>query len=137
MGAAMNVDAHPHIGLSTLTYLFEGRIVHRDSVGSVQSITPGAVNWMVAGRGVTHSERTSAATRRGESRLFGIQTWVALPEREEERAASFEHHGTDALPVLDDSGAQVRLIMGRGWGARAPVHGGLRLADGRTQPARF
>jgi len=79
------------------------------------------VNWMVAGRGVTHSERTSEATRKGQSRLFGIQTWVALPEQAEEREASFEHHGQEALPVLEGEGKQLRLIMGRGWGVEAPV----------------
>ncbi|WP_104018045.1 pirin family protein [Roseovarius nitratireducens] len=135
-GQGIDVRPHPHIGLGTVTYLFEGEFQHRDSLGTDQMIHPGAVNWMVAGRGVTHSERTSAATRRGESRLFGIQTWVALPEREEERAASFEHHGADVLPVLDDSGAQIRLIMGRGWGARAPVHtfSEMVYADARLDP---
>src|SRR6056297_4350924 len=85
-GQGIDVRPHPHIGLGTVTYLFDGEFQHRDSLGTDQMIHPGAVNWMVAGRGVTHSERTSAATRRGESRLFGIQTWVALPEAEEDRA---------------------------------------------------
>jgi len=120
-GQGIDVRPHPHIGLGTVTYLFEGEFQHRDSLGTNQMIHPGAVNWMVAGRGVTHSERTNAATRRGESRLFGFQTWVALPEHEEERAPSFEHHGKGALPVLEDGGARVRLIMGQGWGVRAPV----------------
>ncbi|MBE0454029.1 pirin family protein [Roseovarius autotrophicus] len=120
-GQGIDVRPHPHIGLGTVTYLFEGEFQHRDSLGTDQMIYPGAVNWMVAGRGVTHSERTSEATRRGESRLFGIQTWVALPETEEERAASFEHHAREVLPVLEDGGTRLRLIMGRGWGARAPV----------------
>jgi len=120
-GQGIDVRPHPHIGLGTVTYLFDGEFQHRDSLGTDQMIHPGAVNWMVAGRGVTHSERTSDATRRGESKLFGIQTWVALPEAEEERSASFEHHGQAALPVLEEGGAQVRLIMGRAWGATAPV----------------
>jgi redox-sensitive bicupin YhaK (pirin superfamily) len=120
-GQGIDVRPHPHIGLGTVTYLFEGEFQHRDSLGTDQMIHPGAVNWMVAGRGVTHSERTSDATRRGESRLFGIQTWVALPEAEEERAASFEHHTSEALPEIEDGGTRLRLIMGRGWGERAPV----------------
>jgi redox-sensitive bicupin YhaK (pirin superfamily) len=117
----IDVRPHPHIGLGTVTYLYEGEFQHRDSLSTDQMIYPGAVNWMVAGRGVTHSERTSEATRKGQSRLFGIQTWVALPEQAEEREASFEHHGQEALPVLEGEGKQLRLIMGRGWGAEAPV----------------
>lgn len=120
-GEGIDVRPHPHIGLGTVTYLYDGEFEHRDSLGTHQMIYPGEVNWMVAGEGVTHSERTSAATRRGESRLFGIQTWVALPETEEERAASFEHHGAEALPELEGEGKRLRLIMGRGWGERAPV----------------
>ena len=120
-GQGIDVRPHPHIGLGTVTYLYEGEFEHRDSLGTHQMIYPGEVNWMVAGNGVTHSERTSAATRKGESRLFGIQTWVALPEAHEERAAGFEHHGSRALPVLEGEGKQLRLIMGRGWGETAPV----------------
>ena len=120
-GEGIDVRPHPHIGLGTVTYLYDGEFEHRDSLGTHQMIYPGEVNWMVAGEGVTHSERTSAATRAGESRLFGIQTWVALPEIEEERAASFEHHGAEALPELEGEGKRLRLIMGRGWGERAPV----------------
>lgn len=120
-GQGIDVRPHPHIGLGTVTYLYEGEFQHRDSLGTDQMIYPGAVNWMVAGHGVTHSERTSEATRRGQSRLFGIQTWVALPEQAEEREASFEHHAQEALPVLEGEGKKLRLIMGRGWGAEAPV----------------
>lgn len=120
-GQGIDVRPHPHIGLGTVTYLYQGEFEHRDSLGTHQMIHPGAVNWMVAGDGVTHSERTSAATRSGESRLFGIQTWVALPERQEERPASFEHHGADSLPLLRGEGKELRLIMGHGWGERAPV----------------
>ncbi|MCB1359302.1 MAG: pirin family protein [Maritimibacter sp.] len=120
-GQGIDVRPHPHIGLGTVTYLYRGEFEHRDSLGTHQMIYPGEVNWMVAGNGVTHSERTSAETRAGASELFGIQTWVALPEADEDRPASFEHHGADALPLLEGEGKEVRLIMGRGWGERAPV----------------
>lgn len=120
-GQGIDVRPHPHIGLGTVTYLLEGEFQHRDSLGTNQIIHPGAVNWMVAGHGVTHSERTSEATRQGRSRLAGIQTWVALPEAAEERPASFEHHGEAALPFLEGEGKSLRLIMGRGWGEEAPV----------------
>ena len=120
-GQGIDVRPHPHIGLGTVTYLYDGEFEHRDSLGTHQMIYPGEVNWMVAGNGVTHSERTSAATRRGESKLFGIQTWVALPEDHEERIASFEHHNEAALPFLEAEGKQVRLIMGHAWGEKAPV----------------
>ena len=120
-GQGIDVRPHPHIGLGTVTYLYEGEFEHRDSLGTHQMIYPGEVNWMVAGHGVTHSERTSEATRKGESKLFGIQTWVALPENAEENAASFEHHGEGALPLLEGEGKSLRLIMGRGWGEKAPV----------------
>jgi len=120
-GAGIDVRPHPHIGLATVTYLLAGEFQHRDSLGTDQMIYPGAVNWMVAGNGVTHSERTSAATRAGPSRLFGIQTWVALPDHAEDAPAAFEHHAKESLPLLDGEGKQVRLILGRGWGERAPV----------------
>ena len=121
-GQGIDVRPHPHIGLGTVTYLYDGEFEHRDSLGTHQMIYPGEVNWMVAGHGVTHSERTSEATRQGKSNLFGIQTWVALPEKHEERAASFEHHGREALPFLEGEGKELRLIMGRGWGEVAPVN---------------
>jgi redox-sensitive bicupin YhaK (pirin superfamily) len=92
-GQGVDVRPHPHIGLATVTYLFRGEFQHRDSLGSNQIILPGAVNWMVAGRGVTYSERTSAATRKAPHSLFGIQTWVALPEAQEDAQPSFEHPG--------------------------------------------
>ena len=117
----IDVRPHPHIGLATVTYLLKGEFQHRDSLGTDQMIHPGAVNWMVAGNGVTHSERTSAETRNNPSSLFGIQTWVALPDDAEEAAASFEHQPKDALPFLDGEGKQVRLILGNAWGERAPV----------------
>ena len=117
----IDVRPHPHIGLATVTYLYQGEFQHRDSLGTNQMIYPGEVNWMIAGNGVTHSERTSEATRKGESSLFGIQTWVALPENAEETNAGFEHHGEDALPYLQGEGKQVRLIIGHAWGERAPT----------------
>ena len=120
-GQGIDVRPHPHIGLGTVTYLYDGEFQHRDSLGTNQMIYPGEVNWMVAGQGVTHSERTSEETRLGKSRLYGIQTWVALPEKDEDRGASFEHHSKTSLPVLEGEGKKLRLIMGRGWGARAPV----------------
>ncbi len=140
-GQGIDVRPHPHIGLATVTYLFRGEFQHRDSVGSDQLILPGAVNWMVAGRGVTHSERTSAETRTHPHSLFGIQTWVALPEDQEDAAPTFEHHGKDTLPVIDDDGVRVRLILGQAYGARAPAsvfsdtfYGDVTLAAGARLP---
>ena len=120
-GQGIDVRPHPHIGLATVTYLFKGEFQHRDSLGSNQMIHPGAVNWMIAGRGVTHSERTSAETRMHPSALFGIQTWVALPESAEETDALFEHQGKEALPFFEAEGVRARLILGSAWGKRAPV----------------
>ena len=120
-GQGIDVRPHPHIGLATVTYLYRGEFQHRDSLGSNQIIHPGAVNWMVAGRGVTHSERTSEETRRGPHRLFGVQTWVALPKEAEEAPPSFEHHGREALPTLEVEGAQLRLILGSAYGMKAPA----------------
>ncbi|RYH07741.1 pirin family protein [Tropicimonas sp. IMCC6043] len=117
----IDVRPHPHIGLGTVTYLFQGEFEHRDSIGTHQMIHPGAVNWMLAGSGVTHSERTSAETRAARHKLFGIQTWVALPEDREDMAPDFEHHAKEALPMLSDGGAEARLILGTAWGERAPV----------------
>ncbi len=117
----IDVRPHPHIGLATVTYLYKGEFQHRDSLGTNQMIYPGEVNWMIAGNGVTHSERTSAQTRKGPSKLFGIQTWVALPESHEETDAAFEHHGEEALPFLQGEGKQVRLIIGNAYGERAPT----------------
>ncbi len=120
-GQGIAVRPHPHIGLATVTYLYRGEFQHRDSLGSNQIIRPGAVNWMVAGRGVTHSERTSQETRRGPHPLFGVQTWVALPRDAEDAAPSFEHHGREALPTVEAEGAQLRLILGSAYGMRAPA----------------
>ena len=132
----VDVRPHPHIGLSTVTYLFDGEIMHRDSLGSEQPIVAGEVNWMTAGRGITHSERFEKARREGD-RLHGIQAWVALPLGEEECAPAFSHHPESDLPTYQDDGLWARLIAGEGWGAKAnvPVHSPLfyvhwRLAIG-------
>jgi len=120
-GGGIDVRPHPHIGLATVTYLYQGEFQHRDSLGTNQMIYPGEVNWMIAGNGVTHSERTSEATRKTKAGLYGIQTWVALPEKDEEMDADFEHQGKEALPFLQGEGKEVRLILGNAWGERAPV----------------
>lgn len=120
-GQGIDVRPHPHIGLGTVTYLYRGEFHHRDSTGADQVIRPGALNWMVAGKGVTHSERTPAAARQGPSSLFGIQTWIALPENHEDDAPFFEHHGEAALPEITDTGITARLILGHAYGAKAPA----------------
>jgi hypothetical protein len=117
----MDVRPHPHIGLATVTYLYEGGVFHRDSLGTEMEILPGAVNWMIAGRGITHSERTAPERRRAGERLFGIQTWVALPEADEDTDPGFEHVARDDLPFLEGEGKQVRLILGTLYGEQAPV----------------
>ncbi|HEV2748748.1 MAG TPA: pirin family protein [Allosphingosinicella sp.] len=121
-GIARTVDVrpHPHIGLSTVTYLFAGEIMHRDSVGSEQPIRPGEVNWMTAGRGITHSERFEKARSQGDH-MHGIQAWVALPEEDEEIAPGFWHHPEADLPVIEDGGVRARIIAGQGWGETARV----------------
>ena len=106
----LDVAPHPHIGLATVTYLFEGELLHRDSLGTVQPIRPGEVNWMTAGSGIAHSERTPQEMRQTGSQLFGIQSWVALPQRDEETDPAFAHHGADELPVIEGEGKRVRLI---------------------------
>lgn len=120
-GKGLDVLPHPHIGLATLTYLFEGEIIHRDSLGFVQPILPGDVNWMTAGLGIVHSERTPSEARTDGSRLDGIQSWVALPVSEEEREPSFQHHSASDLPVIERDGATMRLIAGEAFGSRSPV----------------
>jgi len=117
---SVDVRPHPHIGLSTLTYLFAGEIMHRDSVGSEQPIRPGEVNWMTAGRGITHSERFERARREG-GRMHGIQAWVALPKEKEETDPAFSHHPAGSLPQLEEGGARLRLVAGEALGAKAPV----------------
>ena len=121
-----DVLPHPHIGLAAVTYLFAGELVHRDSVGSEQAIRPGAVNWMTAGRGITHSERLERARAEGGP-LHGLQAWVALPEADEEADPSFAHHDAEELPILTDGAAVIRLVAGRAWGVTAPVRGSSPL----------
>ena len=116
-----DVRPHPHIGLSTVTYLFEGRIVHRDSIGSVQSIEPGAVNWMTAGRGIAHSERTPPELRSVRRRVHGLQLWAGMPEALEEREPSFTHTDKPAIPEDESEHASVRVLVGRAWGMESPV----------------
>jgi redox-sensitive bicupin YhaK (pirin superfamily) len=139
-GRGLDVRPHPHIGLATVTYLFDGEILHRDSVGSVQAIRPGEVNWMTAGRGIVHSERTAPERRRAPSSLAGLQCWVALPKRDEECEPSFVHVDAGQLPQQEGEGATARLIAGEFFGRRSPVdtlspmfYVDLRLAPG----ARF
>jgi redox-sensitive bicupin YhaK (pirin superfamily) len=120
-GTGVDVRPHPHIGLSTVTYLFEGEILHRDSLGTELPIAPGDVNWMTSGRGIVHSERTAGDRRAAPHRLSGIQSWVALPKAHEETAPAFIHHGAATLPVLEDAGVKLRLVAGHGWGLRSPV----------------
>jgi redox-sensitive bicupin YhaK (pirin superfamily) len=120
-GAGIDVRPHPHIGLATVSYLYQGRMHHRDSLGTDAWIEPGAVNWMVAGHGITHSERADGAVRETGQTMFGIQTWVALPDGAEDDPASFEHAAAERLPLLEGEGKTVRLILGDAWGERAPV----------------
>jgi redox-sensitive bicupin YhaK (pirin superfamily) len=120
-GRGIDVRPHPHIGLATVTYLFEGEILHRDSLGTVQTIRPGELNWMTAGRGIAHSERTPADLRAVGSALSGLQAWVALPKSREESEPSFVHHETAALPVIEGYGQHLRLIVGTFAGVSSPV----------------
>lgn len=121
LGAGMDVRPHPHIGLSTVTYLFNGEIMHRDSLGTELPIRPGELNWMTAGRGIVHSERTPQQLRSVGSKLFGIQSWVALSAKDEETAPDFVHYDAGQMPVLSDEGRTVRVIAGSILGARSPV----------------
>ena len=121
LGAGVDVRPHPHIGLSTVTYLFDGEIVHRNSLGTVLTIRPGELNWMTAGRGIAHSERTPPKLRSIQSKLFGIQSWVALSANDEETKPDFVHYGAHDLPVLDDEGKVVRVIAGSMLGVSSPV----------------
>jgi redox-sensitive bicupin YhaK (pirin superfamily) len=120
-GKGLDVRPHPHIGLATVTYLFEGEILHRDSLGTVQAIRPGDVNWMTAGSGIAHSERTPAELRPAGSRVSGIQTWIGLPASDEEMAPSFVHVGAAQLPVLQERGVRLRVILGDWEGESSPV----------------
>ena len=120
-GEGMDVRPHPHINLATVTYLFEGEIDHRDSLGSHQAIQPGAINWMTAGRGIVHSERTPLHARQNGQRLHGIQLWVALPAEHEEVPPEFFHHPAASLPVVEFPGVQARVLAGSAYGKTSPV----------------
>ena len=120
-GEGFDVRPHPHIGLATVTYLFEGAIRHQDSLGTDLVIRPGAVNWMTAGNGIVHSERTPQPERDAGQSMHGLQTWVALPVSHETIAPSFVHHAADTLPVLNENGAEIRILAGDAWGRRSPV----------------
>jgi redox-sensitive bicupin YhaK (pirin superfamily) len=140
-GSGIDVRPHPHIGLATVTYLFRGEILHRDSLGSVQPIRPGEINWMTAGQGIAHSERTPPAIRASGGTLAGLQSWIALPKDDEETAPSFAHHGAAALPVVDGEGRRVRVLIGTIYGARSPVrtfsetlYADVSLTSGATLP---
>ena len=120
-GQGMDVRPHPHIGLATVTYLFEGEILHRDSLGSEQPIRPGDINWMTAGRGIVHSERTPPEHRRSGSRLHGLQLWVALPRAHEEAAPSFHHYSAATLPEREHGGVRLRVLAGTAYDLTSPV----------------
>ena len=140
-GAGVDVRPHPHIGLATVTYLFDGEIVHRDSLGTAMPIRPGAVNWMTAGRGIAHSERTAAERRGGGEPLHGLQLWVALPMKDEETAPAFAHTAAADVPELRDDGMTIRVVAGTLHGLRSPVitswetlFADVRLQSGATLP---
>src|SRR5918997_2774122 len=121
LGSGVDGRPHPHIGLSTVTYLFDGEIMHRDSLGTELPIRPGELNWMTAGRGIVHSERTAQELRTTGSKLFGIQSWVALSAKDEETTPDFVHYDAGQMPVLDGDGKTVRLIAGSILGVSSPV----------------
>ena len=121
LGEGLDVRPHPHIGLSTVTYLFDGEIMHRDSLGTALAIKPGAVNLMTAGRGIVHSERTGMEARATGPKLYGIQAWLALPKTHEEVAPEFKHHGAGDLPRIVEGGKRISLIMGSAYGQTSPV----------------
>jgi hypothetical protein len=120
-GKSLDVLPHPHIGLATVTFLFSGKMTHRDSIGSVQVIEPGEVNWMSAGSGVVHSERVSDLPEMAGEKLLGVQTWVALPEKHEESAPVFAHHAAEELPTVEAEGARAKIILGEIFGTKSPV----------------
>ncbi len=120
-GPAINVRPHPHVALATVTYLFDGEILHRDSLGYAQEIYPGDLNWMIAGRGIVHSERTTPRSLREGVFLNGIQSWVALPDGHEDDAPQFTHHPRSTLPVIERSGSRLRVLAGEAFGRRSPA----------------
>jgi redox-sensitive bicupin YhaK (pirin superfamily) len=130
-GQGMDVRPHPHINLATVTYLFDGAIEHRDSIGSHQVIEPGAINLMTAGKGIVHSERSPAEIRAAGPSLYGMQTWLALPDGKEEVDPAFDHVAPDGLPLIEDGGSSARVLMGTLWGATAatPQHSPTIYAD--------
>jgi len=135
-GKGIDVRPHPHIGLATITYLFDGSQMHRDTLGSVQEIKPGDVNWMTAGRGIAHSERTGADVRAAGHRMHGIQSWIGLPQADEESPPAFQHFGVADLPEREDQGVTLRLIAGSGFGLTSPVKvfSPIFYADARFTP---
>jgi redox-sensitive bicupin YhaK (pirin superfamily) len=120
-GTGVNVRSHPHIGLATITFLFEGEILHRDSLGYVQAIRPGEINWMTAGKGIVHSEKVSPELLASGQKLHGLQTWVALPVEHEETEPRFEHYPADGIPVLQQQGAKITVVIGTAYGKTSPV----------------
>jgi hypothetical protein len=120
-GSGLDVRPHPHIGLATVSYLFDGEIMHRDSLGTAVAIRPGEVNWMTAGRGIVHSERTGAEKRVAGGPIHGLQMWVALPAAKEEMDAGFAHHDTQEFPVIEENGKRVRVVVGSLYGKSSPV----------------
>jgi redox-sensitive bicupin YhaK (pirin superfamily) len=140
-GNGLDVRPHPHIGLATVTYLFDGEIMHRDSLGTAVAIKPGEVNWMTAGRGIVHSERTRSERRVEGEPIHGLQMWVALPAAKEEMEAGFAHHATAEFPVVKENGKTVRVVIGSLYGASSPVptvhetvFGDVHLKAGTTLP---
>jgi redox-sensitive bicupin YhaK (pirin superfamily) len=140
-GHGMDVRPHPHIGLATVTYLFDGAVMHRDSEGNQLEITPGAMNLMTAGRGIAHSERTPDHLRAHSHHMSGIQSWIALPEGQEEIAPSFQHFAADILPTVSDHGVEAKIIAGKVYGKASPVetvsdwfYAEVVLAEGATAP---
>jgi redox-sensitive bicupin YhaK (pirin superfamily) len=140
-GQGIDVRPHPHIGLATVTFLFDGEIMHRDSLGTAAAIRPGEVNWMTSGRGIVHSERTAPDHRVDGEPIHGLQCWVAMPAAQEESAPGFSHHDSAALPLISDAGKTVRVITGSAYGQRSPVptltdtlFADVKLSAGATLP---
>ncbi len=140
-GSGLDVRPHPHIGLATVTYLFDGEIMHRDSLGTAAAIKPGEVNWMTAGRGIVHSERTGPELRTTGSPIHGLQMWVGLPATKEEMDPGFAHHATSEFPMISDAGKSVRVVVGSLYGTKSPVptvhetiFGDVHLTAGTSLP---
>jgi redox-sensitive bicupin YhaK (pirin superfamily) len=137
-GRGINVRPHPHIGIATVTYLFEGEILHRDSLGSLQAIRPGDINLMVCGRGIVHSERERLEVTAVEHALNGLQLWLALPDAHEETEPSFHHYSRDAIPAVDVDGVPARVLLGSAWGVTSPVRqfSETLYVEARLQPGQ-